>query len=103
MSICVHALNNRRRPQMEIKMNNNGKRVVVITGATSGIGRAVANRFAAASDHVIAIGRKTAELKNVAAQTGALGAQAETMAVDITNETDLDNLFQQAIARAGRL
>ncbi|HEX3144756.1 MAG TPA: SDR family NAD(P)-dependent oxidoreductase, partial [Pyrinomonadaceae bacterium] len=88
---------------MEIKMNNNGKRVVMITGATSGIGRALANRFAAASDHVIAIGRKTAELKNVAAETGALGAQAETIAVDITNETDLDNLFQQAIARAGRL
>jgi len=88
---------------MEIKMNNNGKRVVVITGATSGIGRAVANRFAAASDHVIAIGRKNAELKNVAAETGALGAQAETIALDITNETDLDNLFQQAIARAGRL
>ena len=84
-------------------MNNNGKRVVVITGATSGIGRAVANRFAAASDHVIAIGRKTAELRNLAAETGDLGAQAETIAVDITNETDLDNLFQQAIARAGRL
>ena len=84
-------------------MNNNGKRVVVITGATSGIGRAVANRFAAASDHVIAIGRKTAELKDVAAETAAHGAQAETIAVDITNETDLDNLFQQAIARAGRL
>ena len=89
--------------KMEIKMNNNGKRVVVITGATSGIGRAVANRFAAASDHVIAIGRKNAELKNVAAETGALGAQAETIALDITNETDLDKLFQQAIARAGRL
>jgi NAD(P)-dependent dehydrogenase (short-subunit alcohol dehydrogenase family) len=88
---------------MEIKMNNNGKRVVLVTGATSGIGRAVANRFAAASDHVIAIGRNTTELKDVAAETAAHGAQAETIALDITNETDLDNLFQQSIARAGRL
>src|SRR4051812_42040086 len=71
--------------KMEIKMNNNGKRVVLVTGATSGIGRAVANRFAAASDHVIAIGRKTTELKDVAAETAAHGAQAETIALDITN------------------
>ena len=84
-------------------MNDNGTRVVLVTGATSGIGRAVANRFAAAADQVIAIGRNEVVLKEVAAETAAQGTQAETIALDITNESDVDNLFQEAIARAGRL
>jgi NAD(P)-dependent dehydrogenase (short-subunit alcohol dehydrogenase family) len=86
-----------------MKMNDNGTRVVLVTGATSGIGRAVANRFAAAADQVIAIGRNEVVLKEVAAETAAQGTQAETIALDITNESDVDNLFQEAIARAGRL
>ena len=42
--------------------DNPQHRVVMVTGATSGIGGAVARRFASASDHVIAIGRDRAAL-----------------------------------------
>jgi NAD(P)-dependent dehydrogenase (short-subunit alcohol dehydrogenase family) len=84
-------------------MNNNSTRVVMVTGATSGIGRAVANRFASASDCVIAVGRNPLILKEVAAEIAAHGAQAETVALDVTNEANVGNSFEQAIARAGRL
>ena len=84
-------------------MNNNDTRVVLVTGATSGIGRAVAKRFAAASDQVIAIGRNATVLKEVAAETAAQGTEAETIVLDVTNQTDVANSFEQAIGRAGRL
>jgi NAD(P)-dependent dehydrogenase (short-subunit alcohol dehydrogenase family) len=84
-------------------MNNNSMRVVMVTGATSGIGRAVASRFAAASDCVIAIGRNSSVLEEVSTEIAAHGARAETIALDITNEADVDNLFERAIERAGRL
>jgi len=75
----------------------------MVTGATSGIGRAVASRFAVASDCVIAIGRNPTVLKEVSTEIAAHGARAETIALDITNEADVDNLFERAIERAGRL
>ena len=45
--------------------DGNGSRVVMVTGATSGIGRATARRFAADGSHVIACGRNSSALKEV--------------------------------------
>ena len=78
-------------------------RVVMVTGATSGIGRAVASRFASASDCVIAIGRNPSVLKEVATEIAAHGAQVETVELDITDETNVARSIERAIERAGRL
>ncbi len=83
--------------------HNNGSRVVMVTGATSGIGRAVANRFASASDRIIAIGRNDTELANVAAEITESGGQAKTVALDITNESELQRVFEDTISELGRL
>jgi len=48
--------------------NDSANRVVIITGATSGIGRAVALRFAKASARVMAIGRNRFALEDVASE-----------------------------------
>src|ERR1051326_6237566 len=83
--------------------NTNGTRVVMVTGATSGIGRAVAKRFASASDHVIAIGRNASALKRVSDDITVGGATATTIPLDITAEADVRDAFAEAINRAGRL
>jgi NAD(P)-dependent dehydrogenase (short-subunit alcohol dehydrogenase family) len=83
--------------------NENGQRVVMVTGATSGIGRAVANRFASASDHVIAIGRDARQLAQVAADASERGGHATTIKLDVTNDDDVRAWFDEAIGNAGRL
>jgi len=84
-------------------MNKNHTRVVMVTGATSGIGRAVANRFAAASDQVIAVGRNATALEKVAGEISARGGKPATIAIDVTDEARVRNAFEQAIGQAGGL
>ena len=83
--------------------NTNEPRVVMVTGATSGIGRAVAKRFAAASAHVIAVGRKPEQLEAVAADLRQSGGQATTIELDVTKDDELRNSFAEIIGSAGRL
>lgn len=70
-------------------------RVVMITGATSGIGRAVARRFASAADQVIAIGRDPAALEEVAADIVQRGAKCSVVQLDVTNDADLGKAFEK--------
>src|SRR4051812_37997909 len=80
-----------------------GSRVVMVTGATSGIGRAVAIRFASASDRVVAIGRNATMLADVAAEVGERGGHATTIELDITRESEVKRLFDETIGQVGRL
>jgi len=81
----------------------NEVRVVMVTGATSGIGRAVAYRFASAGDRVIAIGRNATVLEEVAAEIKMRGGDAMTISLDITSDTEAQAAIDQVISNAGRL
>jgi NAD(P)-dependent dehydrogenase (short-subunit alcohol dehydrogenase family) len=58
---------------------------VVITGASSGIGRATALRFAAAGAAVLAVGRREQALAEVGAAIEQAGGRAATVAIDVTS------------------
>ncbi|HEX3085409.1 MAG TPA: SDR family oxidoreductase [Pyrinomonadaceae bacterium] len=75
----------------------------MVTGATSGIGRAVANRFASASDRVIAIGRNSVLLEEVGSEINARGGESTTISLDVTSDADVQTSFEQIIRDAGRL
>ena len=53
-------------------------KVVVITGGGTGIGAAIAERFASEGAHVVVVGRRRAPLDEVAARTGALAIVADS-------------------------
>lgn len=59
--------------------------ITLITGASSGIGAALARRFARRGDCVILVARRRALLEQLAAEIAAAGGQAEAIPCDVTD------------------
>jgi NAD(P)-dependent dehydrogenase (short-subunit alcohol dehydrogenase family) len=81
-----------------------GSRVVVITGASSGIGRATAQAFAREGVLLVLAARRTDELQRTAAECLALGAR-EALAVptDVRDEAAMVRLAERALQACGRI
>jgi NAD(P)-dependent dehydrogenase (short-subunit alcohol dehydrogenase family) len=77
----------------------NGK-VAVITGGSSGIGLATAQRFVNEGAHVFVMGRRQSELDKAKA---LIGDGLTTIAGDVTNSADLDLLFATVLGQKGGL
>jgi NAD(P)-dependent dehydrogenase (short-subunit alcohol dehydrogenase family) len=77
-------------------------RISLVTGAGSGIGRAVAEALAEAGWAVVLAGRRQEPLEETAAW---IGARAETLVVptDVSDEAAVSALFDKTVARFGRL
>ncbi len=71
---------------------------VVVSGAGTGIGRAVAGRLAAAGCHVTAVGRRPEPLNRLA---GELGPQVDPVAADVATEAGAEAVAAR-VAAAGR-
>ena len=72
-------------------------KIAVVTGGNSGIGLAIAQRFAAEGADVTITGRRKAELETVAR---ALGKRVSTVQGDVANNADLDRLFDEVRRRS---
>jgi NAD(P)-dependent dehydrogenase (short-subunit alcohol dehydrogenase family) len=77
--------------------------VVLITGASSGIGRAVALRMARLGASLVLASRSEEKLRHLAAEIGEIGAQAEVVPTDVTDETQCRHAVHRALERFGRL
>jgi NAD(P)-dependent dehydrogenase (short-subunit alcohol dehydrogenase family) len=78
-------------------------RVVVITGASSGLGRAIALEMAGRGARLVLAARRADELEATAALCRAAGARATTVPTDVSSEADVDRLAEQTLARCGRI
>ena len=78
-------------------------KVVLITGALTGIGRATALAFARERASVVVAGRHDDDGQTLVAELRALGAEAEYVRADVRSDDDLKALVDKTVARFGRL
>ena len=78
-------------------------RVIAITGASAGIGRATALRVARDGAAVVICARRAGRLDAVAAEIAAAGGQALAVPGDVTRAADMEALVARAVERFGRL
>lgn len=81
----------------------NAEKVVVITGASSGIGRATALEFARMGYAVILGARREQALNALAEECRRIGGQAIAYPLDVTFENDVKSLAETAIKTFGRV
>ncbi|MER7761938.1 SDR family oxidoreductase [Streptomyces sp. NPDC097619] len=82
-------------------MNATGKKIAVVTGAGSGIGRSVALTLAAAGWSVALVGRRTEPLERTAREAG--GDDTLTVPADVSDAAQVDGVFAAVRERYGRL
>lgn len=78
-------------------------KVVVVTGASSGIGAAVAAEFARAGARLVLGARRKARLDQLVAGIEAQGGSAVPVACDVRREVEVEALFAAALERHGRV
>jgi NAD(P)-dependent dehydrogenase (short-subunit alcohol dehydrogenase family) len=81
-----------------------GPRVVLVTGASSGIGEATARLAARRGDHLVLLARGSEALSRVAGDCDELGAASTTITpANVADDDDVRRAVEVAVARHGRL
>jgi len=78
-------------------------KVAIVTGASSGMGAAIAKRFAKEGASVVAIARRKERLQSLIDDINADGGKAVAVAGDVTSDTDVENAVKAAVEQFGRL
>ena len=78
-------------------------KVILITGASSGIGEGIARELAGAGAKVMLGARRTERLDAIATEIRATGGMVETRALDVTDRADVQAFAQAAVAAFGRI
>jgi len=81
----------------------NAPRVVVITGASSGIGRAAALAFAQRGENLVLASRRGGELEALVADCEVLGARAIAVPTDVADNRQVKKLAAEAVGRFGHI
>lgn len=84
-------------------MSNMKDKVVLVTGASSGIGRATAEAFAAKGANVVVAARRKEELDTLVATIEAMGGKASAVKTDVSDSKSVEQMVAHAIKVFGRL
>src|SRR5882724_8338674 len=81
------------------------EKVTLITGAGSGIGKAIATRFAAEGAHVAVNYRPgtTADAQAAEAEAASFATPSMAVVADVSKREDVERMMQEILGRFGRL
>jgi NADP-dependent 3-hydroxy acid dehydrogenase YdfG len=83
--------------------SNIRNKVVVITGASSGLGEITARHLAALGAHVVLGARRTEQLARISDEIHAAGGSAIWQQMDVTQPADVESLIALALQKFGRV
>jgi NADP-dependent 3-hydroxy acid dehydrogenase YdfG len=83
--------------------SNIAGKVIVITGASSGLGETTARHLAAAGASLVLGARRKDRLEALAGEIRAAGGKVEVVVTDVTKRADVEGLINTALSRFGRI
>ena len=87
---------------MDMKKRFKGK-IILITGAGRGIGRAAALRFAAEGGRMLLVSRTSSELASACKEIYSMGSDCSFIAADVSEEKEIKKVFKKLRAEFGTL
>src|SRR5207249_6051282 len=78
-------------------------RVALVTGASQGIGRACALKFAASGAALAVVARNREKLDSLVSEITASGGNAAAFPMDVADEQQIKSGFKEVLARLGRI
>lgn len=78
-------------------------KLVIVTGASSGIGRACAEKFAQEGANLVLAARSADKLSEVADNIARYGVQVLPVVTDVSKEEDCKNLVEEALIKFGKI
>lgn len=100
MDKLFHFFTRHRAVQTKMSLIN---KVAIVTGASSGIGAAIAEKFSEEGVRVTIVGRNENKLKNVAEACRKRGAKPLIIVADVTNDADAKKIISQTLSFFGKL
>jgi len=89
-------------PPRRLRVDLSGQ-VAIVTGASQGLGRSIAETLAASGAAVALVARSAAKLADVAAAITAAGGRAEVFACDVKDAAAIQQTVDDVVAKLGRL
>ena len=78
-------------------------KLVIVTGASSGIGKACAEKFAQQGANLVLAARSGDKLREVAEKISSYGVEVLSVVTDVSKEEDCKNLVEEALIKFGRI
>lgn len=78
-------------------------KTAIVTGASSGIGRGIAKRFAREGADIVIADIKTDAAENVAEEIKEIGQEALVVKTDVSNSDDVDKMVEATVSKFGKV